>query len=102
MLIRDGAVLVRNAQDVVEALAPLAPQRTTLPLEEPAPKLSDLRETSQLHMQIMSRLGTSQIAEDQLIRDLKTTPAKVIPILLDLELDGRIARHGGGLLARVV
>ena len=102
MLIRDGAVLVRNAQDVVEALAPLAPQRTTLPLEEPAPKLSDLRETSQLHMQIMSRLGTSPIAEDQLIRDLKTTPAKVIPILLDLELDGRIARHGGGLLARVV
>jgi DNA processing protein len=102
MLIRDGAVLVRNAQDVVEALAPLAPQRTTLPLEEPAPKLSDLRETSQLHMQIMSRLGTPPIAEDQLIRDLKTTPAKVTPILLDLELDGRIARHGGGLLARVV
>lgn len=102
MLIRDGAVLVRNAQDVVEALAPLAPQRTTLPLEEPAPKLSDLRETSQLHMQIMSRLGTSPIAEDQLIRDLKTTPAKVTPILMDLELDGRIARHGGGLLARVV
>ena len=102
MLIRDGAVLVRNAQDVVEALAPLAPQRTTLPFEEPAPELSDLRETSQLHMQIMSRLGTSPIAEDQLIRDLKTTPAKVTPILLDLELDGRIARHGGGLLARVV
>ena len=102
MLIRDGAVLVRNAQDVVEALAPLAPQRTTLPLKEPAPKLSDLRETSQLHMQIMSRLGTSPIAEDQLIRDLKTTPAKVTPILMDLELDGRIARHGGGLLARVV
>jgi DNA processing protein len=102
MLIRDGAVLVRNAQDVVEALSPLAPQRTTLPLEEPAPKLSDLRETSQLHMQIMSRLGTSPIAEDQLIRDLKTTPAKVTPILMDLELDGRIARHGGGLLARVV
>ena len=76
MLIRDGAVLVRNAQDVVEALAPLAPQRTTLPLEEPAPKLSDLRETSQLHMQIMSRLGTSPIAEDQLIRDLKTTPCQ--------------------------
>jgi DNA processing protein len=102
MLIRDGAVLVRNAQDVVEALSPLAPQRTTLPLKEPAPKLSDLRETSQLHMQIMSRLGTSPIAEDQLIRDLKTTPAKVTPILMDLELDGRIARHGGGLLARVV
>ena len=102
MLIRDGAVLVRNAQDVVDALAPLAPQQAALPLETPAPKPRDLRETSQLHMQILSRLGPSPIAEDQLIRDLKTTPAKVTPILLNLELDGQIARQSGGLLARVV
>ena len=102
MLIRDGAVLVRNAQDIVEALAPLAPQQSALALEEPTAKPRDLRETSQLHMQILSRLGPFPIAEDQLIRDLKTTPAKVTPILLDLELDGQIARHSGGLLARVV
>jgi DNA processing protein len=102
MLIRDGAVLVRNARDVVEALAPIAPQQVPLPLETPAPKTRDLRETSQLHMQILSRLGPSPVAEDQLIRDLKTTPAKVTPILLDLELDGQIARQSGGLLARVV
>jgi DNA processing protein len=102
MLIRDGAVLVRNANDVVEALAPISPEQPTLPLDEPKSNKRDLRETSQLHMQILSRLGPSPIAEDQLIRDLKTTPAKVTPILLDLELDGQIARQSGGLLARVV
>lgn len=102
MLIRDGAVLVRNANDVVEALAPISPEQPTLPLDEPKLNKRDLRETSQLHMQILSRLGPSPIAEDQLIRDLKTTPAKVTPILLDLELDGQIARQSGGLLARVV
>jgi DNA processing protein len=102
MLIRDGAVLVRNANDVVEALAPISPKQPTLPLDEPKLNKRDLRETSQLHMQILSRLGPSPIAEDQLIRDLKTTPAKVTPILLDLELDGQIARQSGGLLARVV
>lgn len=100
MLIRDGAVLVRNAQDVIDALAPLAPEQSTMSLEEPQPKKRNLQETSQLHSQILSRLGPSPIAEDQLIRDLKTTSAKVSQILIDLELDGTIARHRGGLLAR--
>jgi len=101
MLIRDGATLVRGAQDVIDALAPLAaPEQTQMALE-PAPKSRDLRDTSQLHMQILSRLGPSPVAEDQLIRDLKATSAEVTPILLDLELDGQIARHDGGLLARV-
>ena len=102
MLIRDGAVLIRNANDVIEALAPISPEQPTLPLDEPKSNKRDLRESSQLHIQILSRLGPSPIAEDQLIRDLKTTPAKVTPILLDLELDGQIARQSGGLLARVV
>lgn len=102
MLIRDGATLVRNASDIVEALAPLAPVQADLPLSAPEPSKPNLQEASQLHMQILSRLGPSPIAEDQLIRDLKTSPAKVTPILLDLELDGQIARHTGGLLARVV
>ena len=102
MLIRDGAVLVRNANDVIEALAPISPEHPNLPLDEPKSNKRDLRETSQLHMQILSRLGPSPIAEDQLIRDLKTTPAKVTTILLDLELDGQIARQSDGLLARIV
>jgi DNA processing protein len=101
MLIRDGAVLVRNANDVVEALAPLAPQQGALQLDIPTPKAPDLRETSQLHMQILSRLGPSPIAEDQLIRDLKTTAATMTPILLDLELDGQISRQSGGLLSKL-
>lgn len=101
MLIRDGATLVRGAQDVIDALASLAaPEQTQMALE-PAPKSRDLRDTSQLHMQILSRLGPSPVAEDQLIRDLKATSPEVTPILLDLELDGQIARHDGGLLARV-
>jgi DNA processing protein len=100
MLIRDGATLVRSAQDVIDALAPLAPAQPQLPLAEPAPQNRALRDTSDLHMQILSRLGPSPVAEDQLIRDLKASAAEVTPILLDLELDGQIARHDGGLLAR--
>ena len=102
MLIRDGATLIRNAADIIEALAPIAPQQPALPLQESKPAKHNLQEASKLHMQILSRLGPSPIAEDQLIRDLKTTPAQVTPLLLDLELDGQISRHAGGLLARII
>lgn len=103
MLIRDGATLVRGAQDVIEALAPLAPSPPVQPdlLDQTVTAPSrTLRDVSDLHMQVLSRLGPSPVAEDQLIRDLKSSPAEVTPILLDLELDGQISRHHGGLLAR--
>ena len=108
MLIRDGATLVRSAQDVIEAVgeatppqAPIAPEQTTLPLEseQTTPKRT-LRETSDLHMQILNRLGQAPLDEDQLILYLATSANKVTPILVDLELEGRITRQAGGLLSR--
>ncbi|WP_050929862.1 DNA-processing protein DprA [Aestuariivita boseongensis] len=99
-LIRDGATLVRNAQDVIDALAqpiPAEPAPTPeLPLET-----RSLQDTARLHQQILDRLGPSPLAEDQLIRDLKSTAKAVNPALTDLELDGKIQRQPGGLLARV-
>jgi DNA processing protein len=53
-----------------------------------------------LHDEILQRLGPSPLAEDQLIRDLGAPAGTVAPVLLDLELDGRIARAPGGLLSR--
>ena len=103
MLIRDGALLVRSAEDVIEAIGALhpAPTQQALQLEPvPLPK-RNLRETAALHSQILSRLGPSPIAEDQLIRDLAASATRVAPAIMDLELDGNITRQAGGLLARV-
>ena len=106
MLIRDGAILVRSAADVIESLgrADLPAQASTamarLPAEAAMPQRS-LRETATLHARILDRLGPSPIAEDQLIRDLSLTSQLVSPALMELELDGRIARQAGGLLARL-
>jgi len=105
MLIRDGATLIRKAEDVIEAIRTTEPE---LPLQEPQPELPgqrelrSLRETAALHQQILSRLGPSPVAEDQLIRDLAHPASDVSPALVDLELDGKIQRQPGGLLARVV
>ena len=98
MLLRDGATLVRCADDVIEALTPHAP---VLPQPEPAPKPQQmLRHGAALHGLILSRLGSAPVAEDQLLRDLAMPATQVAPALVDLELDGKITRQAGGLLAR--
>ena len=103
MLIRDGAQLVRNADDVLAALpvkAPVAVQPDLLAdLPPPPPQKRTLKQTAALHQQILSRLGPSPIAEDQLIRDLSAPAGHVGPALTDLELDGKIERRSGGLLS---
>ena len=120
MLLRDGARLVRNADDIIEALPPqpaLPPQHATAPApastaatpsqngpnpgKTPPPAAArSLRETNALHQQILQRLGPSPLAEDQLIRDLALPVQTVAPALTTLELDGQISRQPGGLLAR--
>jgi DNA processing protein len=104
ILIRDGAVLVRGTSDVLEALgAPTRPEpeASLPPLPGPEAPQRPLKEVAVLHSMILSRLGPSPLAEDQLVRDLKVTPAELAPELLNLELEGRIARQPGGLLARI-
>jgi DNA processing protein len=106
ILIRDGATLVRGAQDVIDIIGhPAAPRPLAAPLaSEPAPPADtavDLRHTAAIHLQILDRLGPSPLPEDQLIRDLARDSRDIAPALLDLELEGRITRAPGGLLARV-
>lgn len=101
MLIRDGATLVRNAADVIEALQPVAAPAPRLPLDPPQVAVRPLRETAALHREILSRLGPSPIAEDQLLRDIKALATDAAPALIDLELAGKIARQAGGLLIRL-
>jgi len=105
MLIRDGATLVRSVEDVLEALTPLAAEMQTPPPEPFVPRPTPergLRETALLHTEILSRLGPSPVAEDQLIRDLARPVKQVTPEIVALELEGKIARQSGGLLSLVI
>jgi len=106
MLIRDGATLIRSAEDVLEVLGPVAPRAVAcvphLKVVRSDPPQRSPAKGAALHRQILSRLGPSPVAEDQLIRDLQAPAAEVAPALVDLELDGQIARQPGGLLTLVV
>ncbi len=98
LLIRDGATLVRSAEDVIESL----PKRDLLTADQPKePPVQSTTPTTvaALHEAILACLGPSPMAEDQLIRDIAATAGEIGPALVDLELDGRIQRQPGGLLS---
>lgn len=112
ILLRDGATLVRSAQDVLEAIGAqgsfvaqaqpvFEPVAVPDPLPGPVPPRRPLADIAAVHSQILARLGPSPLAEDQLIRDLAMPPAMLSPALISLELEGRILRQSGGLLSRV-
>jgi len=100
MLIRDGAVLIRGADDVIEALAHPKPETAPQPAKRrPASKPFSTR-TAELHRQILERLGPTPVPEDQLIRDLQGEAAVISPEISTLEVEGKIRREPGGMLAR--
>jgi len=101
LLIREGATLVRSVDDVVEALPPQAPDLFDA-RPKPAPDHVQPVSTDDLQGMILSRLGPSPVAEDQLIRDVQVPASAVGPVLVELELAGRIHRQAGGLLSLAV
>jgi DNA processing protein len=95
-LIRDGAVLVQSAEDVIELLSGfdgaarsrLRDSRHTFTTETP--------ELGDEPAEIGSLLTTAPIAVDELIRQSGEGAAAVQLALLELELSGRLVRHAGG------
>jgi DNA processing protein len=106
MLIRDGATLVRGAEDIITMLEAQnnvideSDVQIPLPLEQNVPETRSLSETNKLHQQILDSLGPSPIAEDQLLRDIGAQTSRMIPILTNLEMDGQIRRAPGGMISR--
>ena len=100
-LIKQGAALVTEAADVIRAIEPILERPIALPLREgdgdplaPDPQGSD-RE------RIVNLLGPSPVLIDDLIRLAGMSPAIVRTVLLELELAGRLERHGGGLVSLI-
>jgi DNA processing protein len=92
-LIRDGATLVQNADDVVEALGPVEARVESPPARfDPLPEESD----EAVAGDVEALLGPSPVPVDELIRLSGGSSGAVQMALLELDLAGRLERHAGG------
>ena len=93
-LIKQGAKLVDGAQDILEDLRPsLAPRRTPAP----SPTLAPAEPADTL----LQALGYDPMTLDALVARTGVAPAELNARLLELELDGRVARLPGQRFQRV-
>jgi DNA processing protein len=100
-LIKQGATLVTEAADVINAVQPIMARPVILGAGEPVSDSFDGEPDAGERARIVSLLGPSPILLDDLIRMASTSPAIVRTVLLELELAGRLERHGGGMVSLI-
>jgi DNA processing protein len=99
-LLKQGAALVTEAADVITALRPILAQATALSAEEPERPCEPAAEPSpNERSRIVTLLGPTPVALDDIVRLSESSPAIVRTVLLELELAGKVERHGGGLVS---
>jgi DNA processing protein len=99
-LIKQGATLVTEADDVIAVLRPILGQSTASPAEEPEPPPPATHEPGDdERARITELLGPTPVLIDDLVRLSGSSPAVVRTVLLELDLAGRLDRHGGGLVS---
>jgi DNA processing protein len=99
-LLKQGATLVTEAADVISAIEPILGRGSVTPVEEPEQTRragSDPAEDDR--SRIVALLGPTPVTIDDLVRLSKTSPAIVRTVLLELEIAGRLERHGGSLVS---
>jgi DNA processing protein len=96
-LIKQGAILITEASDVIDAVEPIMGRPIGL-REDDAEPLAPDPDASERE-RVISLLGPTPVQLDDIIRMSGAPPAAVRTVLLELELAGRLERHGGGLIS---
>ncbi len=106
-LLKQGATLVTDVNDIVETLAPILGRPPAPPAIElassdetvtPAP-LPDIGQSER--DRVIEALGPSPVDIDELIRSTGVAARKVHIVLLELDLAGRLQRHGRQLVSLI-
>ncbi len=99
-LIKQGATLVTDAADVIAVLRPILGKPIELRAEEPEARSGPGAEPGAgERARIVGLLGPTPVPIDDLVRLSGSSPAIVRVVLLELELAGRLERHGGALVS---
>lgn len=99
-LLKDGAILVTEAADIIAAINPLVDRAAPRPpLEEPADFAATPPPGDMERERILEALGPVPTPVDEVIRHTGLHPAQVAMVLLELDLAGRLERHPGGMVS---
>ena len=101
-LIKQGATVVTEAADVITVLRPILGELVTRALAEPDAEAAPGpggEPADDERARIIALLGPTPVPADDLVRLAGSTPAVVRVVLLELELAGRLERHGGTLVS---
>ncbi len=107
-LLKSGATLVTSADDVLDALAPVlagskvAQESSAAYASEPdapAPLKPPPLIGGSDRERVLGAMGPNPIAVDDLARATELGPRELRVILMELDLAGRIERHGQGLVS---
>lgn len=98
-LIREGAALIEDADQILEILTGLRHQSVEVdqPLSEVDQPIDIAveKDVDKTRRDVLSRLGPSPIAVDELLRQCQSSPPVIGQVLLELDLAGRLERHPG-------
>jgi len=103
-LLKQGATPVTEAADIIAVLQPII--GIELPAREPDASGGEggeeyVEPAPDERTRIVGLLSPVPISIDDLVRLSKTSPRVVRIVLLELEIAGRLERHGGGLVSLV-
>jgi DNA processing protein len=93
-LIRDGAILTRDANDILGVLG--APRSARQALAKPRGNPAHPEAAK-----VLSALGSVPTLVDELVRRCQVSAAAVAEVLLALELEGRLERHRGNRVSLI-
>lgn len=105
-LLKQGAIPVTEAADVIAVIEPILGRGLDLPSareppQEPLepPGTPEAEPGADERVRIITLLGPTPVSIDDLVRLSRTSPTIVRTVLLELEIAGRLERHGAGLVS---
>jgi len=109
-MIREGAILIQRAQDIIELVASFQGtarshfHEDVRGVPDDAPPAPDRRDDTSAdgNDRLLALLGLAPVGVDEIVRQSGLSAAQVQMALVELELAGAINRHAGGRVSRAV
>ena len=102
-LLKQGAIPVTEAGDVTSVIEPILGRPPVLPSVQEPPQeplvSADSEPGADDRPRLLSLLGPTPVLIDDLVRQSRASPTTVRTLLLELEIAGRLSRHGAGLVS---